>query len=53
MWWICFVFIHENKIMKPVEIVLRGKGGIRESDGDVCESKVGCKYIYKYVLTYL
>jgi hypothetical protein len=28
MWWMYFVFLHENRTMKPVEIVLRrGWGG--------------------------
>jgi hypothetical protein len=27
-----FVFIYENRRMKPIEIVLR-KGGLRENDG--------------------
>jgi hypothetical protein len=27
MWWVYFVFIYENKIMTPVEIVLRRGGG--------------------------
>jgi hypothetical protein len=29
-WWMYFVFMYENKTMKPVDIVLRGEGGIRE-----------------------
>jgi hypothetical protein len=28
----CFVSIYENRIMKPVEIVLRVGGGKREND---------------------
>jgi hypothetical protein len=29
-----FIFMYENRIMKPVEIVLRNRGGrMRENDG--------------------
>jgi hypothetical protein len=27
IWWMYFVFIYENRIMKPVEIALRRAGG--------------------------
>jgi hypothetical protein len=26
MWWMYFVFVYENRTMKPVEIVLRRRG---------------------------
>jgi hypothetical protein len=29
----CFVYLYENKIMKPVETVLRKGRGMRENDG--------------------
>jgi hypothetical protein len=31
MWWMYFVFICENRRMKPIEILL--KGGEKEKDG--------------------
>jgi hypothetical protein len=31
MWWMYFIFRYENRIMKPIEIVLRR--GVRENDG--------------------
>jgi hypothetical protein len=46
IWWICFVFIYENKRIKPAEIVL-GRGGEREDDGRV-KSEIYCKHICKY-----
>jgi hypothetical protein len=43
-----FVFIHENRIIKPSEIVLRRGGrGKSENDGGG-ESKIYCKHICKY-----
>jgi hypothetical protein len=30
IWWMCFVFIYENRRMKPVAIVLR-----REEEGEL------------------
>jgi hypothetical protein len=32
MWWMYFVFIYENRRMKPVETVLRKGEGKREND---------------------
>jgi hypothetical protein len=35
IWWMHFVFMYENRMMMPVEIVLRrGGGGMRENDGE-------------------
>jgi hypothetical protein len=43
-----FVFIYENKRMKPVEIVLRKeRRGKRENDGGG-KSEMCCKHICKY-----
>jgi hypothetical protein len=43
-----FVFIYENKRMKPVEIVLRKeRRGKRENDGGG-KSEICCKHICKY-----
>jgi hypothetical protein len=44
-----FVFLYENRSMKPVEIVLSSGGGqIRKNDGGVNLIKMHCKHICKY-----
>jgi hypothetical protein len=49
MWWVYFVFIYENKIMTPVEIVLRRGGG---KEGRTMKrinlTKIYFKHICKY-----
>jgi hypothetical protein len=45
--WMCFVFIYENRRMKPVEIVLRGGGKSRMIEG-IYLTKIYFKHIYKY-----
>jgi hypothetical protein len=49
MWWMWFVYIHENRRMKPVEIVLRrgeeGRGRMMEG---VNLTEIHCKHICKY-----
>jgi hypothetical protein len=43
-----FLFIHENRRMKSVEILLRqGEGEKRENNGG-SKSKIYCKHTYKY-----
>jgi hypothetical protein len=44
----CFVFIYENRRMKPVEIVLRRvRRGRRKNDGG-SKYKIHCKHIRTY-----
>jgi hypothetical protein len=46
--WMSFVFMYENRIVKPVEIVLRrGKRGKRADNGGVNLIKLHCKHICK------
>jgi hypothetical protein len=33
IWWIYFVFMHENRTMKLVEIALKCERGMTENDG--------------------
>jgi hypothetical protein len=33
IWLMFFVFVYENRIMKLVEIVLRGEDGMRKNNG--------------------
>jgi hypothetical protein len=47
IWWMYFVFIYENRRMKPVEIVLRKVGG---GGGRPMEGVNLTKYIYKQCL---
>jgi hypothetical protein len=39
---------YENREMKPDEIVLRRKGGVRRENNRGGKSKTHCKHIYKY-----
>jgi hypothetical protein len=48
IWWMYFVYVYENRTMKPVEIVLRGRRGMREYDGGVNIIKIHCKLICNY-----
>jgi hypothetical protein len=42
-----FVFMYENRIMKPDEIILRGGAAWEENNGGD-KSKMHCKHICKY-----
>jgi hypothetical protein len=47
IWWMHFVSIYENTRMKPIEIVLRRKGGRRERTMEGVNSRYilnTCKY---------
>jgi hypothetical protein len=35
MWWMYFIYLYENRTMKPDEIVLGQGGGVRKNDGGV------------------
>jgi hypothetical protein len=39
--------MYENRTVKPVEIVLRSGGGMRDNDGGVNPIKIYFKHIYK------
>jgi hypothetical protein len=41
-------FMHENRRMKPVEIVLRRRRRLRENDGGGESNKLYCKHIGKH-----
>jgi hypothetical protein len=42
------MYLHENRTMKPVEIVLTSGGRrMRENDGRVTLSKIHCKWVWK------
>jgi hypothetical protein len=43
-----FLFIYENRRMKPVEIFLREGGGKRKNDEKVNLTKIYCKHICEY-----
>jgi hypothetical protein len=45
--WMYFIFICENKTMKPVEMVLRGKEEWERMMEGVNLIKVYCKHIYR------
>jgi hypothetical protein len=44
----CFVFIDENRRMKPVEIVLERGEGKGRTMGWIDLTKVSCRHICKY-----
>jgi hypothetical protein len=34
IWSTYFLYVYENRITRPIEIVVRSKGGMRENDGE-------------------
>jgi hypothetical protein len=47
MWWKFYVLMYENGTMRPVETVLRSRGGGINEKGGRGKSKIYCEYFYK------